>query len=189
MAMANPSPIAGPTDVRPARATASAARGETRSSAPPSRKVDTVMAIQSTMRPTAPRSPSAKRSRARSTSPADRRALGDHGRVARHHVTAHGSGLGDDDAAVQRGDVVVDPAVDDHVAVEREHPVVHDGIVAHAHVAVEDQHPIDRLATADVDVAGDDDLIVAFGGDGHCERRRRARAPRARQRTRTQPFW
>ena len=53
-----------------------------------------------------------------------RRALGDHGRVARHHVTADRSGRGDDDAAVQRGDVVVDPAVDDHVTVEREHPVL-----------------------------------------------------------------
>ena len=32
-------------------------------------------------------------------------------------------------------------------------------------VAVEDQHPVDRLAAADVDAAGDHDLVIAVGPD------------------------
>ena len=189
MAIANPSPIAGPTDVRPARATASAPRGVTRRSAPPSRKVDTVRAIQSTMRPTAPRSPSAKRSRARSTSPAT-----------------------DERWAITGGSPDTTSPPTDPVSVTTTRPFsavtssltrpltitsplnantqsLHDAAVADAHVAVEDQHPIDRLAAADVDVAGDHDLIVAFGGDGRRERRRRAERHEPDDEQRTQPFW
>ena len=128
IATANPSPIAGPTDRAPGAATASAPRGATSSS--------DAAEQEARHRRGDPEHDAPDRRRGR---PSANRVAGAVD-VARDRRCARRSSGGSLDTTspptepdsvtttrpFERGDVAVHPSVDGHVAVERDHPVVHD---------------------------------------------------------------